>query len=143
MVIIHNVPSTLGSARGCSCSAAGGCRGPAAFAAIAFVVVVVVVVVVAVAVAFAVAVAMFRCIVFSVVICSQPLCKSFCISQRIQLVTLSSQSMCKYAIQPLQGFDMHHTIISSRSVLFKPASRKLTSFRSDSRGSRLSFTPQA
>ena len=35
-----------------------------------------------------------------------------CISELIKPVTVSSQSTCKDAIQPLQGFSMHHTITS-------------------------------
>ena len=36
----------------------------------------------------------------------------FCISELIQVVTVSSQSTCKDAVQPLQGFNMHPTITS-------------------------------
>ena len=39
-------------------------------------------------------------------------CLHVCISELIQLVTVSSQSTYKDAVQPLQGFDMHYTITS-------------------------------
>ena len=40
-----------------------------------------------------------------------------CISEPIQLVTISSQSTCTDAIQPLQGFNMHPTITFKQQLL--------------------------
>ena len=43
----------------------------------------------------------------------------FCMSELMQqqLMALSSQSACKDALRPLQGFNMHHTITSWQRVL--------------------------